>query len=81
MKQDPYRKDQTENEITASKYVKGLSVSLVIMEMQIYNKNGFIDNRLLLFFWGGGHMVCRILVRRSDIKFRPLTVKTQSPNC
>lgn len=53
MKQDPYRKDQTENEITASKYVKGLSVSLVIMEMQIYNKNGFIDNRLLLFFWGG----------------------------
>lgn len=62
MKQDPYRKDQTENEITASKYVKGLSVSLVIMEMQIYNKNGFIDNRLLLFFFFG-HMVCRILVR------------------
>ena len=39
MKQDPYRKEQTENETMASKYVKGLSVSLVIMEMQIYNKN------------------------------------------
>lgn len=51
MKQDPYRKEQTENETMASKYVKGSSVSLVIMEMQIYNKiDYFIDNRLLFFF-------------------------------
>lgn len=50
MKQDPYRKEQTENETMASKYVKGSSVSLVIMEMQIYNKiDYFIDNRLLFF--------------------------------
>ena len=47
MKQDPYRKEQTENETMASKYVKGSSVSLVIMEMQIKSTTDtLLDTRM-----------------------------------